>query len=629
MLRRILTLVALAGCIETGFSEPVPTDDPDTGGPGDGVDGSVDLDCEVELPEGREVQIDTACVRDPWSPPEDPWDVAVKWHMPAGDPAQGSRGVVVMPAVGNLTDDNLDGFIDDRDIPDIAYSVLGQDILEVRSGDDGRLLFTVPNILGTAGVAIADVTGDGRSEVIAARGGATPSVVAIDGEGQILWQSRGDYRFMIYGTPVVGDLDGDGSVEIVFDIFVVDGPTGRMLNVLQPTQAGSGLSVRSPVIGDVDLDGRVDILLGPNRLLADGSSLWSNDTADPRSVHTAIANIDADPEGEILMLSGFSLDAFDPGGRRRYRVLLPSNNGGPPCVADFDGDGEVEIGLGVGTWVSVYELDGTLLWEHPSVDSTLAHAGCSGYDFDGDGQYELLHADQHTFFIFDGATGRVLYRDDRHTSTTVFEYPVVADVDRDGSADIVIGSNINEERSGWAGITVFEHVDRGWARSGATWGVHDFAVTNLGNDGSVPSGATPPWLVHNVFRARPTVDSDALPNLKIKVVDACVGACDQGPVRLSYVVTNEGGIPVRPGTGVALYIVDGDERIHHTTDFLPAIPPGTSLPGREITLEPSVLRDAILLVVDDDGNRRGIVEECRETDNFAPYEREICDADDL
>jgi len=624
----MLLVLALSACIETGLNDGVVGTDPDDDGPPTGVDGEVIEDCALDLPEAREVLIDAECVRDPWESPEHPWDVRVKWHRPAGDPALGSRGVTVMPAVGNLTDDNFDGFIDDRDIPDIAYTVLGQDILEARSGDDGRLLFTVDDVLGTAGVAIADVTGDGRSEIIAARGGPSPSVIAISGQGEVLWQSRGNFTFMVYGTPVVADLDGDGRAEIVFDVLVVDGPTGQLKRVLEPRRSG-GLSIRSPVIADIDLDGQRDIFLGPDRLLADGTLLWRNERADARSVHVAIADITGDGFGEILMVSGSFLEAFDRQGRVLYRSPLPSNNGGPPCVADFDGDGQVEIGIGVGNFVAVYRLDGTLVWQYPSVDSTLAHAGCSGYDFDGDGAYELLHADQHTFFIFDGATGDVLYRDERHTSTTVFEFPVVADVDRDGSADIVIASNTNDERPGWAGITVFEHAERKWARSGATWGIHDFAVTNQNGDGSVPQGGVPPWQVHNVFRARPTVDSEALPNLDVRIVDLCVGDCARGPVRVGYVVTNRGGVAVRPGTALALYIVDGRERIHYTTEYLPAIPPGESLAGREIQLPPAVLRDSLLLVVDDDGSGRGRVEECREDDNLAPYERFICDGRDL
>lgn len=629
-MRSWMVLITLAlGCIETGIGASVPSNDPRGEDPAGGVDSEEIADCQVALPDGRELFVDATCLREPWSPPLQPWDVRVKWRATAGDPSMGAQGVAVMPAVGNLTDDNHDGFIDDRDVPDIAYTVLRQDVLEVRSGDDGHLHFQVENVLGTAGVAIADVTGDGRSEVIALRGGHSPSVIAVDRHGELVWQSAGFAELLIYGTPVVADLDGSGDPVVIFDRMVIDGKTGVLRRLLTPNQVARGVSIRSPVVADVDLDGRQDIFLGPDRFVGSGERLWSNAFADPRSVHVAIANVDDDDLGEILMVSGYDLFAFKPDGTQLYRSRLPGDNGGPPCVADFDGDGEVEVGIAVGDAVAVYRLDGTQLWQHPSVDLTLAHAGCSGYDFDGDGAYELLHSDQETFYIFDGATGRVLYRDDRHTSTTIFEYPVVADVDRDGSADIVLASNINDERTGWAGVTVFEHVEQGWARSGATWGVHDFAVTNLGADGSVPVVPTPPWLVHNVFRARPTVDSEALPNLQVEIVEACVGSCDVGPVRLSYVVRNVGGYPVRPGTPLAVYVLDRGERVHHTTVYLPEIPAGTALPGRELLLEPADLRDALLLVVDDDGSGRGRVLECDETDNQAAYERRLCERTDL
>ena len=85
----------------------------------------------------------------------------------------------------------------------------------------------------------------------------------------------------------------------------------------------------------------------------------------------------------------------------------------------------------------------------------------------------------------------------------------VADIDNDGSAEIVIGSN-NYWMSGWSGITVFGHNGSGWMKSGPTWHTHDFAVTNINPDGSVPATPTPWWQVYNVYRARPAVDTAAM-----------------------------------------------------------------------------------------------------------------------
>ena len=125
-----------------------------------------------------------------------------------------------------------------------------------------------------------------------------------------------------------------------------------------------------------------------------------------------------------------------------------------------------------------------------------------GYDINGDGAYEVLFADQNQFYIFDGAQGSVLFSQSGHSSGTIFEFPIVADMDNDGSAEIAISSNNFRDANpnGWAGVTVFGHVGDSWAKSGPTWNVHDFAVTNIYPDGSVPTSPEAPWLKHNVYR---------------------------------------------------------------------------------------------------------------------------------
>ena len=106
----------------------------------------------------------------------------------------------------------------------------------------------------------------------------------------------------------------------------------------------------------------------------------------------------------------------------------------------------------------MFELDGSLLWTQTITDAS-GLAGCSGYDVNGDGAYEVLFADENTFWLFDGSTGGVLFSQLGHASGTIFEYPIVADIDNDDSAEIVISSNnFRMNGQGWAGITVFGHL---------------------------------------------------------------------------------------------------------------------------------------------------------------------------
>ena len=142
----------------------------------------------------------------------------------------------------------------------------------------------------------------------------------------------------------------------------------------------------------------------------------------------------------------------------------------------------MEVAVPGGTRFELFEIDGTRAWTNTIQDNS-GIAGVSAYDVDADGIYEVLYADEVSLRVFDGATGTVLYTNTDHSSGTLWEYPVVADVDGDGSAEIVIGSN----GSVWRGITVLGHAGDGWAKSGPTWAVHDFAMTNLDADGRGPA----------------------------------------------------------------------------------------------------------------------------------------------
>ncbi|HND00334.1 MAG TPA: VCBS repeat-containing protein, partial [Myxococcota bacterium] len=239
-------------------------------------------------------------------------------------------------------------------------------------------------------------------------------------------------------------------------------------------------------------------------------------------------------------------------------------------------------------------------------------AGCSGYDVDGDGAYEVLYADEDNLRIYDGSTGAVNYINGNHSSGTVWEYPVTADVDNDGSAEIVIASNGTQ----WRGITVFGHTGDGWPKSGTTWGTHDFAVTNLNPDGSVPSPPEASWQKYNVFRARPSVDDPAYSDLVVELVDFCVGTCAGGPARISYRVYNQGAVDVEAGSSLTLYMVVGGVEVPYTTVTLPAVPAGQALPSEELVVQPTEIGDGgFVLSVDDDGSGRGVTFECDEDNN--------------
>jgi hypothetical protein len=157
--------------------------------------------------------------------------------------------------------------------------------------------------------------------------------------------------------------------------------------------------------------------------------------------------------------------------------------------------------------------------------------------------------------------------------------------------------------------------------------VHDFAITNVLPDGSVPASPVPSWQAWNVYRARVAADALSAPDLVASVNDACVGDCADGPFRIAVQVGNGGGTPVPPGTWLSLYAREIDGSRRWLARFaLPTIPALRTLPGVVIPLRADQVGSAGWeAVADDDGTGVGRVEECDETNNTGAWSDVACE----
>jgi hypothetical protein len=82
-------------------------------------------------------------------------------------------------------------------------------------------------------------------------------------------------------------------------------------------------------------------------------------------------------------------------------------------------------------------------------------------------------------------------------SYTQIEYPVVADIDNDGSAEIVVVSN-----GGEAPVRVFHDSQDRWVPARRIWNQHAYHVTNVREDGTLPAVQPPSWQQLNTFRTQ-------------------------------------------------------------------------------------------------------------------------------
>jgi hypothetical protein len=575
--------------VDTGDSAPV-------------IDSGDTRECP-EPGEGMTVPTDTGCLV---TPEIGTFTPVIEWQWNANPDFDGYDDIMSTPAVGNLNDDNGDGVIDDNDIPDVVFTSFSggaytsPGTLTAISGDGSGTEWSIMDaggyhIYSSGGVAIGDIDHDGIPEVCTA--GVEVSVVCVTNTGAFKWGAG--TAVYGYGSPSFADVDGDGQVEVIYgpEVLESDG-TVRFKGT-----GGTGYWMSFAI--DLNGDGRLEIIAGNTAYRGNGTTLWTDGTPDGAP---AAGDFDLDGIPEIVHTSGGVVYLTGADGVLRWSTAIPGGgNGGPPTVADFDNDGYPEVGVAGASYYSVIDTDGTPLWGQPVSDYSSSITGSSVFDFEGDGAADVVYADELTLWVYDGATGAVKLEDDGHASGTLFEYPLIVDVDNDGSTEIVLPSN-NYAYSGYNGITVIGDADNSWRPSRPIWNQYAYYITNVEDDGDIPTVGTPNWTRWNNFRTGGTTLglSTDLADIAPGDVSVCTYRCAADGVAEVIVPVYNTGLADTETFDVSLY---------RNTDVVASTPLSLAA-GQGVEVGPFALtRDdwGHGITVRTDAGR--VIEECDETDN--------------
>jgi hypothetical protein len=609
-------------------------------------------------------------------------EVECRWTID-GVAAQATHDDVVMaPMVGNLSDDNLDGVTDRFDTPEIVFITYDREgdgccnipgtirVVEGGCDDNGGMrtlasLDEVP-VDNSGGIALGDLDGDGVMEIVAPAQdlvlGKPQGVVAYkrvsdDGTAwQVLWHNEEYPIWDVHsrgGTQVaLADLDGDGQAEVVVGNVALNGQNGDLLWDGLVTSGGLGgignNAFLGPVsaVGGVLRNGKSQVLAGNTLYAHDGVPLWTFPFTGagsgcggqlPCDGYGALANFDSDALGEAVLVRSGEVFVLDDDGTLIRQITLPvddcpNNESGPPTVADFDGDGRTEIGTAAGDFYVVADLDCTLplpaecdsenvLWKVPNEDCSSRVTASSVFDFEGDGAAEVIYADETTFRILRGADGAELYVDNTHGSHTRLEMVVVADVDNDGNAEVVVAAN--NSNGGLPGVSIWGDALDNWVFTRRIWNQHAYHPSGVTEEGGITAPDARDFLnpVTNSFRQN-IQGGGVFRAPDLAVVDVNAQCSPGGTVALSVIVTNAGSRMVGPGLDVALYEVGAGGattllEVAQTTDVI--FPGGQLEVPFTLTYTPAQLLAGITLraAVDDDGNGAGSHNECREDNNTA------------
>lgn len=348
----------------------------------------------------------------------------------------------------------------------------------------------------------------------------------------------------IWSSPALGDLDGDGDLEIAVEGFDrrlhVWHHDGRYLKgwpIGPPDIFRGGWS--SPAIADLDRDGLPEVVFGtdshygapPPYLLyafnGDASPLPGFPVEASQNLKSSPAVGDIDGDGSLDIVAGTGGYEASGGNKvyawDRHGNLLPGwpkTTGGDmpasPALGDLDGDGDLEIVIGCGTEGDPYpatcsELyawhgDGSDVtgfplpvgpndpWEPQGPDNGLPYSPILA-DHDGDGQIEILAQIRWSWGVSTVELVNGTWRENNdpnlQTKGPLSSTPLVDDVDDDGLVEIIVGGAADSDGTRGA-LYIW---DTG-ANDGdlLSWPMfhHDIARTGLyGNEPQVPELAFP------------------------------------------------------------------------------------------------------------------------------------------
>ncbi len=552
--------------------------------------------------------------------------------------------------------------LDQDCVPEVVFNTYlngdpgANGVLRAIRGDDGSKVWTVTDAAyetdSTSNIAAGDIDGDGFAEVVAC--GEGKYLIAIDSDGKPLWKSDPFTGPRASGSVAIANMDGDGAPEIIFGAAIFSN-TGKKL---YEGGNGAGLNGQGPIscIADLDGDKRPELIGGRTAYKTTGtvagnnfagSVMWNSNVQTDGFCGVADFNKDGKPE-VVLVTQGTVRVLNGQTGVQIATANIPAaGTGGPPNIADFNGDGNRDIGVAGSSRYSVLLFNGmalSTLWTAVTEDDSSQVTGSSVFDFDGDGRAEVVYNDEAYIRIYPGVEpdcqkmpvgpgcdknmtdAEVLFKD-RNSSRTRTEYPVIADVDGDFKANIVFATNNDTAASlvTDAGLEVWKDSLDNWVSTRPVWNQHSYHITNVGITGDIPTVESDNWTTpmgspYNSYRNNVQGAADfCAPDLIPYDLDFDAAVCAD-KLDLSVWVANQGCLGVGPGVNVAFY-----EANMGLLGVVATKGPLVAGAAEQVKLSVPGSFDSVTVwaVADDDGMGKGKLNECVEDNNSSPMDK-VC-----
>ena len=305
----------------------------------------------------------------------------------------------------------------------------------------------------------------------------------------------------------LGDIDGDGQLDAIVASSSGDGMYWYEYPDWSKHEIrSSGSWTTDMQVGDIDADGDLDIVV-PN---SSGLQWYENPRpgGNPRtdtwvehligssgSNHHDVEVADMEPDGDLDVVSrkknGGATYFWQQGATPTTwtRVTVSTQSGEGVGLGDIDGDGDIDVAQN-GTWI---EQVSPTSWSAHTIDASVPHdVGVLVADIDGNGTADVVIGPSESasgsldwYQAIDPETGPW----SQHTIDATVSYLhtfKVADVDADGDLDLITAEM--HQSSNPDEVSVYFNVDSGMAwkqQVVAESGSHNVRVGDIGGDGDL------------------------------------------------------------------------------------------------------------------------------------------------
>ena len=506
--------------------------------------------------------------------------------------------------------------------------------------------------------------------------------------GQLLATS--DENTPCEGMISVTDFNYDGWPDIYIGNAVFDAATLKQLCAGNPTgnkgrcwrgaydeQARIAMSFAANVLGDsipelvcgntiynVNILSRTDITQNSITEL----KTIAIPTRVPQDGNVAVVDFDLDGQLDVLVIiDGTPHNTVDSSYIYAYNPVTENllfvhgkycRTIGYPMIGDIDGDGFLEfVYLDFQNQLSNSRI--TAMKYNPSTGLQTkwqaTHTDASGqtsmtlFDFNQDGIMEIVYRDEQYLRIINGSGKSHITNNDTilfynlytlgMIASTWKEYPVVADVNNDGRAEIVVCGKMGSGL-GWVGgqLVVVGGIHP-WAPARPVWNQYMYNVTNINMDLTVPiplfDNATvftdPQGVVrrpfNNFLQQATTLDQYGKPFMTLANVTATQNAdvtYEDGVYSLFYEICNTGSQILTAPFHVTYYVNTYQGPVLRTETVTTSLAPGNCTTLQTIffadEFDPYPGMENFAIAVNDNGTgvaqNGGQQAECDTTDNF-------------